>query len=113
MQKWQLNRAQKNLFNMIIKVIKSYRDTVAVCDAELLGKVFEEGDFQLDVKESFYKGEKVTEEKAIEIMRDMALEDATFNIVGKKSTQAAIKAGVISEDGIGEIGGVPFALVLL
>ena len=98
---------------MIINVIKSYRDVVAACDKELLGKKFEEGKFQLDVKESFYKGEETTEEKAIEIMRNMSKEDSTFNIVGEKSVATAIKAGVIDEISVGKIKGIPFALILL
>ncbi len=98
---------------MFINVIKSYRDVVAVCDAELLGKYFEEGNFQLDVKESFYKGNKVSEEEAIRIMQDMLEEDATFNIVGEESVRAAIKAGIIDKESVGKIQGIPFALVLL
>ncbi len=98
---------------MLIRVIKSYRHVVAVCDADLVGKRFEEGDLQLEVKESFFKGEKATEEEAIKIMQDMVLEDATFNIVGQKSINAAIKAGIISEEGIRKIQGVPFVLVLI
>ena len=98
---------------MFIKIIKSYRDTVAVCDSSILGKKFEQGNFQLDIKESFYKGEEVPEEKAIEIMKDMSTEDATFNIVGQESVEAALKAGIISQESIGKINGIPFALILL
>jgi len=96
-----------------INVISSYRNVVAICDSELLGKRFEEGKFQLDVKESFYKGEEVSEEEAIRTMKRMSAEDATFNIVGKNSVDIALKAGIVVEEGIGEIQGVPFALVLL
>ena len=100
-----------------INIIKSYRDVVAACDSSILGKKFEEsfGNAikQLDVKESFYKGEEVSVEKAIKIMKDMAAEDATFNIAGKEAVAAAISAGVISKEGVGEIQGIPFALVLL
>jgi uncharacterized protein len=98
---------------MLVKIIRSYRDVVAICDAELLGKCFEEGKFQLDVKESFFGGDRVNEEKAIELLRDMAMEDATFNIIGQKSVQTAIKAGIISEDLVGKIAGIPFALILM
>jgi hypothetical protein len=98
---------------MYVHIIRSYRDIVAVCDAELLGKVFEEGNFQLDVKESFYNGEKTSEKEAIKIMRDMAIEDATFNIVGKKSINAAIKAEIITKKGIRTVQGIPFALILM
>src|SRR4030042_1776820 len=98
---------------ILINVMNSYRDVVAVCDSELLGKYFEENRFQLDIKESFYKGENVSEEEAIRIMKKMSREDATFNIVGKLSISAALKAEVITEEGIKEVRGIPFALVLL
>ena len=98
---------------MFVNVIKSYRDVVAVCDKELIGKKFEEGKFQLDVKEDFFKGEEASEEKIIEVMQDMSMEDATFNIIGENSINTALKIGLISEDGIKKISGIPFALVLM
>ena len=98
---------------MIIKIIRSQRDIVAVCDSELIGKKFEEGKLQLDVKENFFRGEEVDEEKAISIMEKMIQEDATFYIVGEKSIEAALEAGVIAEEGIIKIQGIPVSLVLL
>jgi|TARA_Y100000310_G_scaffold340323_2_gene435673 hypothetical protein len=99
---------------MFINVIKSYRNVVAICDKELLGKVFEEGNFQLDVKENFFKGEEeASEEKAIQRIRQMSLEDSTFNIVGEESVNAAIKAGILSNEEVGRIKDIPFALVLV
>jgi hypothetical protein len=98
---------------MFVRIIKTYRNVVAVCDAGLLGKRFEEGKFQLDVKENFFKGEITSEEKAIEIMQNMLKEDATFNIIGEKSVKTALKAGIISEEGIKKIQNIPFALVLI
>ena len=98
---------------MYVKIIKSYRGVVAVCDSELVGKKFEEGNFQLDVKDSFYKGEKLEEKRVIQVMQSMSKEDSTFNIVGEKSVNTALKAGIISEQGIKKIQGVPFALVLM
>jgi hypothetical protein len=98
---------------MFVNIIKSYRDVVAICDKELLGKKFEEGNLQLDVKENFYSGKEGSEKEVIEIIQRMAEEDATFNIVGKKSVNAALKSGIIEEIGIKEIQGIPFALVLI
>ena len=98
---------------MLIKIHKSYRDVVAVCDSNLIGKKFGEGKFQLDIKNSFYKGEEKTKQEAIQIMQNMSGEDATFNIVGKESVACALEAGIISKQGIKEIECVPFALVLL
>ena len=97
---------------MFLNIIKSYRDVVAVCDKELLGKKFEEGKLQLNIKENFYKGKEVDTESVVEIMKKMSAEDATFNIVGEKSINAALKTGIISKEEIGRIKKVPFALVL-
>lgn len=69
---------------MLVKIHESYRKIVAVCDVELLGKRFEEGIRQLDINKDFYGGEKKNEKEVIEILKDNALDDATFNFVGKK-----------------------------
>ncbi|OGJ12952.1 hypothetical protein A3K62_00290 [Candidatus Pacearchaeota archaeon RBG_16_35_8] len=98
---------------MFVRIIKSYRDVVAICDSELLGKKFEEGDFQLDVKEGFYKGDEMNNKQVSDIIRKMALEDATFNIVGEKSVALAINTGIITREGIKSIQGIPFAMVLI
>ena len=98
---------------MIINIIKSYRDVVAICDSELLGKYFEEDKFQLDIKESFFKGEEKSEEEVMKVIQNMKKEDATFNIVGERATNIAIKSGIVSKDSVRTIGGVPFALILL
>jgi len=98
---------------MLIKIIRSQRDLVAVCDSELLGKRFEEGKFQLDLTGSFFRGDEFSKEETIEIMKKMSKEDATFNIVGKNSVNCALETGIIIEEGIAEIQGIPFALVLI
>lgn len=98
---------------MFVNVIKSYRDVVAICDKELMGKKFEEGILQLDVKENFFKGKECTKEEVSEIMKDMKLEDSTFNIVGEKSIKIALETGIITPEGIGKISNIPFALILI
>ena len=98
---------------MYIKIHRSYRLVVAVCDKEIVGKKFEQGQLQLDLRENFYKGEIFNFEKAVEMMQKQSREDATFNIVGKNSIKAAVKAGIISKEGIGKIANIPYALKLL
>lgn len=98
---------------MFVKVINSYRCIVAACDKELIGKIFEEGKLQLNAKESFYKGEEIAEKEMIELLKDYSKEDATFNLVGKKVIDSALKAGIIKEENIGTIDSIPYALILL
>jgi len=98
---------------ILIKIHKSYREVVAICDSNLIGKKFEQGKFQLDLKESFYKGEEYNAKKTKEIIKKMSAEDATFNIVGEKSIQCAIETGIFTKENTKKIQGIPFALVLI
>ncbi len=98
---------------MQIKTHKSYRTIVALSDTDLLGKTIEEGIKQIEVKPGFFQGEEKTKEEVIKILKDMQKEDATFNIVGEESVECALKAGIISKEGIITIDNVPVALVLL
>jgi len=101
---------------MLIKVHKSYRYVIAICDSELLGKTYEEGKRILDIRQSFYGGEgadEVDEEKLLELLDFWSKEDATFIISGEKSTQTAIKSEIITQDAIKTIQGIPFTLLLL
>jgi hypothetical protein len=98
---------------MHIKIHKSYRDVVALCDSDLIGKKFEEGKRQLEIKEHFFKGEEVSKEEAIQQLKFQLREDATFNIVGKESTKAAVEAGLFREEDIDFIENIPFGLKLI
>ena len=98
---------------LIIKLHKSYRTVVALADKELLDKKFEEGKRQLDLTTTFYKGDDITEEKAIQVLQHQAKEDATLNIVGSKAVKTAKKAGILKEENISSIQNIPFALTLL
>lgn len=97
---------------MLIKIIKTHRDIVSICDTELLGKKFQEENFQLEIKENFYKGDEKNKQEIIEIIEKMVLEDATFNIVGEESIKTAIESEIISENDVKKIKNIPYALIL-
>jgi uncharacterized protein len=98
---------------MLVKIHRSYRDVVAICDDDLLDKKFEEGERQIDLTGSFFKGEEKNEEEVEEVMRDFNTEDACFYIVGKNSCSIALKIGLVKEGGLIKIDNVPIALALL
>lgn len=77
---------------------------VAACDADLLGKTLREGELRLHVS-SFYDGEEVEEEEFIEQLRRATI----GNLVGNETVAAASRAGLVSEDGVLWIEGVPHA----
>lgn len=98
---------------MYLKIHESYRKVAAIADSDLIGKKFEEGKRQLHITENFYKGELMEEEKLITTLKSLALDDATFNIVGERSVNSALKAEIITKEMVGKVQGIPFALVLL
>jgi uncharacterized protein len=96
-----------------VRIIKSHRDIVAICDSDLIGKKFEEGKFQLEVKESFFLGKEMNEEEVMDVIIKMSEDDATYYIIGENSVNAAIKSGLIEESEVKRIQGIPFTLLLL
>ena len=78
---------------------------VAVCDKDIIGKKFREGELVLKLEEGFYKGDKVSEEEVKE-----ALSCATIaNIAGEKSIACAVECGCIDPETIIFIEGIPHA----
>lgn len=78
---------------------------VAVCDEDIIGKKFREGELVLKVDECFYKGDEANEEEVKE-----ALCCATMaNISGKKSIACAVECGCIDPETIIFIEGIPHA----
>ena len=81
------------------------RRILAACDAELLGRVFREGDAVLDLQKyrSFYEGGKVTQGELAVLLK----ESVNINLVGKKTIAVAGKCMKLSPAGVKKIGGVP------
>jgi hypothetical protein len=98
---------------ILINVHESYRWVVAVCDKDLFGRKLKGDKRVLDVSVKFFEGKEFSESEAKDEILRCKDEDATFNFVGEKSVSLAKEIGLVSEEGIMEIEGVPFALVLL
>ena len=54
--------------DFLVKIHKSYRDVVAICDKNLFGKKIVEGERQLDLMGEFFNGEVKNEESLREII---------------------------------------------
>jgi uncharacterized protein len=82
---------------------------VAACDSELIGRTFCEGELHLHVNEDFFKGQPADEHEV-----KKALEEATIaNLVGKRSVTCGIDSGVVDENCVIMIGGVPHAQMVV
>ena len=78
---------------------------VAVCDIELIGRHLEEGGLTLEVSESFYKGEAVTESEVVASLRQATI----ANLVGERAVRCALANSFVEEANVIFIGGVPHA----
>jgi hypothetical protein len=78
---------------------------VALCDCKVIGKRFCEGKLILDASKDFYGGDLVTAEAAVDML-GMA---TVANLVGEEAVKCGIDAGLIHEDAVIFISGVPHA----
>ena len=90
------------------KIHKSRGEVLlAVCDEEIMGERLSDRNLTLEVKESFYKGDLMGVDEAIDRM-----ESATIvNMMGNGIVSAAIDAGIITEENTMEISGVKHAQI--
>jgi len=95
---------------MIVKIHQTGNGTlVAICDSELIGKKFEDEEFQIDLTVDFFAGSEMDEDHAGDILRN----SYTFNLVGEKSVNLGLKEEVITEQDIKKIAGIPHAQGIL
>jgi len=95
---------------MIVKVHKKNEKTlVAVCDNDLIGKKFEEGELQLDLTSDFYAGQDIDEKEAGDLIRNADM----INLVGKTAVKLGMDEGVIEEDHVITIAGIPHAQAVI
>lgn len=80
----------------------------AVCDEDLIGKKFSKGDLVLDISKDFYKGEKKSEKELKGIIKNFE----NVNLVGRKTIKFALKLGILNEESIIIIGGIPHAQIV-
>ncbi len=78
---------------------------VAVCDREILGKRYFDGEVQFEVKEKFYGSQIASESDVI-----AALNKATIaNLAGNRIVDLAIKNKMVENEHVLVIGGVKHA----
>lgn len=89
-----------------IKIYKQGSDLlIGACDEDLIGKIFEEDKLQIDVSKDFYDGERVDPE-----VLKKYLEEATIaNLVGELTIKVALDMGLIDEECVIKVKGVPHA----
>ncbi|QKY21295.1 DUF424 family protein [Halolamina sp. CBA1230] len=84
---------------------------VSVCDADLLGRTFENGEVSITVEESFYGGDGAVEADADAVV-DGLRRASVANLVGEECVGVAVEAGIIDEATVLEVGETRHAQLL-
>ncbi|MBY9016174.1 MAG: DUF424 family protein [Candidatus Lokiarchaeota archaeon] len=84
-------------------------ETIACCDEVLLNQVFTEGNLRIEITSTFFGGDLLSIDKAIEILRGASC----FNIVGEKITNMAVAQKIISKEGVRKINSIPMAMKMM
>ena len=97
----------------MVELLLNERETqkgrlVAVCEAELLGESFENGELSLTVNEEFYDGAEADEEAVVNSLANCSV----ANIVGTKAVELAIEHGFVEEENVLDIGETRHAQLL-
>ena len=81
---------------------------IAICDKNIIGRKFKEGELMLKLDEGFYKGDEACADEVKE-----ALASATIaNIAGEKAIACAVDCGCIDPETIIFIEGIPHAQMI-
>lgn len=96
---------------MIVKVHNTFngRKVVAICDEDIFGKKFEDGNVQLDLTSNFYNGDKISDESALQIIRNANV----INVVGKESVSFVKNAGISEANNILFVDKIPHVQIVL
>jgi len=84
-------------------------DTVACCDEDLLNKVFTEGNLRIEINSTFFGGDLLNINQAMEILKEASY----FNIVGENITNHAIALQLLPKEGVRRINNIPMAIKMM
>jgi hypothetical protein len=85
---------------------------VSACDADVLGKTFENGEVSLTVEESFYAGDEAETDVPEERVRESLAACTTANLVGTRTVDLAIEAGFVDPENVLDLDGTRHAQLL-
>jgi len=95
------------------ELLLNERDTgkgrlVSVCDADLIGETFENGELSLTVNADFYEGEPADEAAIVGSLAKCSV----ANIVGTEAVDLALEHGFVEEENVLDIDGTRHAQLL-
>lgn len=84
------------------------RKILTACDSEVIGKVYEEGKAQLDLTTEFFQGEEKEKSELKSLLKGVT----TLMIIGKEAVSFAEDEGLVTEERVKTVDGVPHAQIV-
>lgn len=81
---------------------------VTVCDENLYGKVIDTPNGKMRIQEPFYGGNLIDLHAALKIIEESEI----VNLLGENIVSAALKKGLIREEAITYLSGIPYAMII-
>ena len=94
---------------LVKKHVHSGKLVLAVCDQDVFGKKFEQGELCLDLTSAFYRGETMELGDAEKLFRRCHL----IMLVGKEAVGLGVKQGLIDPGKVLKVKGVPYAQAMM
>lgn len=83
--------------------------TIGVCDEDCMGRLVKKGKYRFHVSEQFFKGELVSLQQALKILKN----SNNFNAVGKNLIHNLIAEQIIHSEAVLEIEDLPIAINIM
>ncbi|KAF5069702.1 hypothetical protein DSECCO2_230320 [anaerobic digester metagenome] len=95
---------------MLLRIHRSAdnKEVIGLCDRELIGKTYTEGDISISITESFFGNEPALEEEVVRVL----MTSDNITIFGHRCVDLATRYGVIEKDSCRLIEGIPYVTIL-
>lgn len=80
---------------------------VNICDEELVGRKISEDQLEINITESYFGQEVVSDEEAVSLLRSSSI----ANLVGERIVDKALGMKMASKLSVRTISGVPFLMI--
>ncbi|ABD40579.1 Protein of unknown function DUF424 [Methanospirillum hungatei JF-1] len=95
---------------MLLRIHRSAdnKEVIGLCDRELIGRTFSEGEISISINEGFFGNQPTSEEEVIRVL----MNGDNITIFGKRCVDLAVSHGILEPDSCRLINGIPYTTII-
>ncbi len=95
---------------MLLRIHRSAdnKEIIGLCDRELIGKTYSEGEISVAINEAFFGNQPASEEEVIRVL----MTGDNITIFGKRCVDLAVSHGILEPDSCRLIDGIPYTTII-